>query len=100
MKGIQTSAKLLGAMNVTCAVVSGLVSLAFVSQAFAVLRPPFPAKPAAPFEGELIIVGEELVPQSAKTEAIKRCVLEQNSADPFAVAAPCDGRVFWRRLSY
>ena len=99
MKGIQTSAKLLGAMNVTRAVVSGLVSLVFVSQAFAVLRPPFPAKPAAPFNGELIIVGEDLVPQSAKTESIKRCVLEQNSADPFAVAA-CDRRVFWRRLSH
>jgi hypothetical protein len=99
VKGIQTSAKLLGATNVRCAVVSGLVSLAFVSQAFAVLRPPFPAKPAAPFDAELIIVGEDLVPQ-AKTEAIKRCVLKQNSADPFAVAAACDRRVFWRRLSY
>jgi hypothetical protein len=69
MKGIRTSAKLVGAMKVKCAVVSTLVSLAFVSQAFAVLRPPFPAKPAAPFGDELIIIGDDLVPASAKTPA-------------------------------
>jgi hypothetical protein len=49
--------------------VSTLVSLAFVSQALAVLRPPFPAKPAAPFDGELIIIGDNLVPESAKMPA-------------------------------
>jgi len=43
-----------------CAVVSVFVSLAFVSQAFAVLRPLFPIKPAAPFDGELIVIGDEL----------------------------------------
>ena len=43
-----------------------LVSLAFVSQAFAVLRPLFPAKPAAPFNGEIIIIGDEFVLGSAK----------------------------------
>jgi hypothetical protein len=48
-----------------CAVVSVFVSLAFVSQAFAVLRPLFPIKPAAPFNGELIVIGDELV-RSAK----------------------------------
>jgi hypothetical protein len=48
------------------AVVSTLVSLAFVSQAFAVLRPLFPIKPAAPFNGELIIVGDDLALRSAK----------------------------------
>ena len=43
-----------------CAVVSVFVSLAFVSQAFAVLRPLFPIKPAAPLDGELIVIGDEL----------------------------------------
>ena len=49
-----------------CAVVSALVSLAFVSQAFAVLRPLFPIKPAAPSNGELIIIGDDFVLRSAK----------------------------------
>ena len=44
-----------------CAVVSALISLAFVSQAFAVLRPLFPAKPAPPFNGEVIIIGDDSV---------------------------------------
>ena len=69
MKSIRTSAKLVGAMKVKCAAVFTLVSLAFVSQAFAVLRPPFPAKSAAPFDGELIIIGNDLGPESAKTPA-------------------------------
>ena len=49
-----------------CVVVSAFVSLAFVSQAFAVLRPLFPVKPAAPFNGELIVIGDDLVLRSAK----------------------------------
>ena len=49
-----------------CAVVSAFVSLAFVSQAFAVLRPLFPIKPAAPFNGELIGIGDDLVLRSTK----------------------------------
>ena len=49
-----------------CAVVSAFVSLAFVSQAFAVLRPLFPVKPAAPFNGELIVIGDDFVLRSAK----------------------------------
>ena len=44
-----------------CAVVSALISIAFVSQAFAVLRPLIPAKPAPPFNGELIIIGDDSV---------------------------------------
>jgi hypothetical protein len=48
------------------AVVSAFVSLAFVSQAFAVLRPLFPIKPAAPFNGELIVIGDDMVLRSAK----------------------------------
>ena len=53
-------------MKMKCAVVSTLISLAFVSQAFAVLRPLFPIKPSAPFNGELIVIGDELVLRSAK----------------------------------
>jgi hypothetical protein len=48
------------------AVVSAFVSLAFVSQASAVLRPLFPIKPAAPFNGELIFIGDDMVLRSAK----------------------------------
>ena len=46
------------ATKMKCAVVSALISIAFVSQAFAVLRPLVPAKPAPPFNGELIIIGD------------------------------------------
>jgi hypothetical protein len=53
-------------MKVKCAVVSALISLVFASQAFAVLRPLFPIKPAAPTSGEVIIIGDELVLSSAK----------------------------------
>jgi hypothetical protein len=48
------------------AVVATLISLTFVSQSFAVLRPLFPIKPAAPSNGELIVIGDELVLRSAK----------------------------------
>ena len=57
----ETSVKLFLTTKMKCAVVSALISLAFVSQAFAVLRPLFPAKPAPPFNGELIIIGDDSV---------------------------------------
>ena len=53
-------------MKMKCAVVSTLISVAFVSEAFAVLRPLFPIKHAAPFNGELIVIGDDLVLRSAK----------------------------------
>jgi hypothetical protein len=53
--------KLFLATRMKCAVVSALVSLAFVSQAFAVLRPLFPAKPVPPFNGEVIIIEDDSV---------------------------------------
>ena len=53
--------KLFLATKMKCAVVSALISIAFVSQAFAVLRPLVPAKPAPPFNGELIIIGDDSV---------------------------------------
>jgi len=48
-----------------CAVVIAFVSLTFVSQAYAVLRPLFPIKPAAPFNGEIIVIEDDLVLRSA-----------------------------------
>jgi hypothetical protein len=53
-------------MKMKCAGVAILISVAFASQAFAVLRPLFPVKPAAPFNSELIVIGDELVLRSAK----------------------------------
>ena len=53
-------------MKMKSEVVAILISLAFVSQAFAVLRPLFPIKPAAPSNGELIIIGDDFVLRSAK----------------------------------
>ena len=58
--------KTVTAMKMKCAVVSTLISLAFVSQAFAVLRPLFPIKPAAPSDGELIVIGDDFVLRSTK----------------------------------
>jgi len=53
--------KVVAAGKMRCVVVAALVSLLFVSQASAVLRPLFPIKPAAPFNGDLIVIGDELV---------------------------------------
>jgi hypothetical protein len=58
--------KVVAATKMKCAVVSTLISLAFVSQAFAVLRPLFPVKPSAPFNGELIVIGDDFVLRPAK----------------------------------
>jgi hypothetical protein len=49
-----------------CAVICAFLSLEFVSQASAVLRPLFPIKPAAPSNAELIVIGDELVLRPAK----------------------------------
>jgi hypothetical protein len=48
-----------------CAAVFILVSIAFVAQTFAVLRPLFPAKPAPPFNGEVIAIGDDSTRHSA-----------------------------------
>ena len=63
MKNVGTSVKVFMATKMKCAAASTLISLAFLSQAFAVLRPLFPAKPAPPFAGEVIIIGDDLVRQ-------------------------------------
>ena len=53
-------------MKMKCAVMAILIALAFASQASAVLRPLFPIKPSAPFNGELIVIGDDLVLRSTK----------------------------------
>jgi len=68
--------KLFLATKMKCAVVSALISIAFVSQAFAVLRPLVPAKPAPPFNAELIIIGDDLVMGCAR----KRLVYDSGQA--------------------
>jgi hypothetical protein len=56
---------LLRAADMKCAAVSVLVFIAFVSQTFAVLRPLFPAKPAPPFSGEVLTIGDDSIRYSA-----------------------------------
>ena len=53
-------------MKTKCAAVAILIALAFASQASAVLRPLFPVKPAAPFNGEVIVIGDDFVLRPAK----------------------------------
>ena len=53
-------------MKTKCAIALTLISLVFVSQGSAVLRPLFPIKPSAPFNGELIVIGDDFVLRSAK----------------------------------
>ena len=62
------------ATKMKCAVVSALISITFVSQAFAVLRPIFPAKPAPPFNGELIIIGDDSVMGYARERLLDEAV--------------------------
>jgi hypothetical protein len=79
--------KIVGASKIKCAVVSTLISLAFVAQAFAVLRPLFPIKPAAPSNGELIVIEDDLVLRSAKMPLM-------HHRGPATVASACDSRLF------
>ena len=62
--------KLFLATKMKCAVVSALISIAFVSQTFAVLRPLVPAKPAPPFNRELIIIGDDSVIERARKHVV------------------------------
>jgi len=48
-----------------CAAAIVFVSIAFVSQGFAVLRPLFPAKTSPPFNGELIVIGNDSIQHPA-----------------------------------
>jgi hypothetical protein len=49
-----------------CAAVIVLASIAFVSQALAVLRPLFPAKTSPPFNSEVIVIGNNAIQHPAK----------------------------------
>jgi hypothetical protein len=62
----ETPMKLFLATRMKYTVVSALISLAFVSQGFAVLRPLFPAKPVPPFNGEVIVIEEDSVMRVCK----------------------------------
>ena len=64
--------KPLFAKQMKCAVVSAFVLLTFVSQTSAVLRPLFPIRPAAPSNGELIVIEDELALRSAKKYVLHR----------------------------
>jgi hypothetical protein len=52
--------------DMKCAAAIIIVSIAFASQALAVLRPLFPAKATPPFSGEAIVTGNRSVSDSAK----------------------------------
>ena len=62
--------KLFLATKMKYAVVSALISIAFVSQTFAVLRPLVPAKPAPPSNGELLIIGDDSVMGCARKRLV------------------------------
>ena len=63
-------------MKTKCAIALTLISLVFASQASAVLRPLFPIKPSTPFNGELIVIGDELA-RSAKKPSMDHPVQAQ-----------------------
>jgi hypothetical protein len=54
-----------------CTAVIVIVSIALVSQAFAVLRPLFPAKASPPFNGELSVIGNDSIQHPAKQAPAK-----------------------------
>jgi len=42
-----------------------LLSLVLVAQGFAIIRPPYPAKPMPPYQGRFIIIGDDAKSQTA-----------------------------------
>ena len=62
-----------------------VLSIVFASQAFAVLRPLFPAKAAPPFGTEAIVIGKGSIQQSAKQAPLlqrqsKGCISRETQA--------------------
>jgi hypothetical protein len=49
-----------------------VVSIAFASQVFAVLRPLFPAKASPPFGAEAIVIGKGSIQHSAKQATTRK----------------------------
>jgi hypothetical protein len=43
-----------------------LLSLAFAAQAFAIIRPPYPAKPMPPYNSGFILIGDDAKAQTVK----------------------------------
>ena len=41
-----------------------LLILAFAAQGFAILRPPYPIKPAPPYHGHFIMIGDDAISQN------------------------------------
>jgi hypothetical protein len=50
--------------NMNRVVLGVVLGLALSSQAWAIIRPPFPAKPAPPYRGHVIIIGEDSIQQA------------------------------------
>jgi hypothetical protein len=44
-----------------------LLMLAFATQGFAIIRPPYPAKPMPPYHGSFIVIGDDAKWQAVKT---------------------------------
>ena len=42
-----------------------LLGLALTAQAFAIIRPPYPAKPMPPYHGRFIVIGDDAKPGQA-----------------------------------
>jgi hypothetical protein len=61
----ETFVKIFLPTKMKCAVVSAFISVAWLSEAFAVLRPVVPSKPAPPFNCELIIIADDSVVRTA-----------------------------------
>ena len=46
-----------------------LLTLAFVGQGFAIIRPPYPVKPMPPYHGRFILIGDDAKSQTAAKSA-------------------------------
>jgi len=61
---------LLPARNMKCAAVFIFVSLVLASEGLGVLRPRFPIKPMPPFQGDTIVIGDDIAfPKTAPVTA-------------------------------
>ncbi len=80
--------KVFFAARVKYAVVSVLISIAFESQAFAVLRPLFPTKPEPPFSGEAIVIRDDLVEKQIQLVDAQVIDRPTNEARDAAVVVP------------
>ena len=67
MKKVGAFVKLFLATKMKWAVMSTVISLAFVSQASAVLRPLFPVKTPLPVSGEVIVIEDDFLRVFSKT---------------------------------